>query len=112
MTRRETLALLCAFPLLGLPLRGLGTAMPRSVVLRWDWDPGSDGGSIDYFEVFVTNGDVAASESNSTVTRVGGALRSCEVPLPRDGGHVCQARVRAVNAQGGSALSAPIILSV
>jgi hypothetical protein len=111
MTRRETLGLLCAFPLLGLPLRGFAKTRPATVVLKWDWAPGS-GGPIEYFEVFVTGGDAVAGEDNSTVTRVSGDLRSCQVPLPSAGADMYQARVRAVNARGGSDLSAPITLSL
>ena len=111
MTRRETLGLLCAFPLLGLPLRVLANARPRTVALTWDWAPGN-GGHIEYFEVFVTSGEAVTSESNSTVTRVGGHLRSCQVPLPRSGADAYQARVRAVNAHGNSELSAPVTLSL
>ena len=111
MTRRETLGLLCALPVLGLPLRGFCKTKPATVALKWEWHPGS-GGPIEYFEVFVTSGDVVASERNSVVTRVGGNLRACEVALPDDGAHLYKARVRAVNAQGSSALSAPVILSV
>ena len=111
MTRRETLGLLCALPWLGLPLRGFGKTRPATVALKWEWDPGS-GGPIDHFEVFVTNGDVAASEQNSVVTRVAADVRACEVSLRDDGARLYKARVRAVNAQGPSALSAPVILSV
>jgi hypothetical protein len=111
MTRRETLGLLCALPLLGLPLRGFCKTRPATVALKWEWDPGS-GGPIEYFEVFVTSGDVVASERNSVVTRVGGNLRACEVSLPDDGAHVYTARVRATNSQGCSALSAPVLISL
>src|SRR5262245_42311327 len=111
MTRRETLGLLCAFPLLGLPLRVLANARPRTVGLTWDWAPGN-GGSIEYFEVLVTSGDAAAGENHTTVTRVGGHLRSCQVPLPRGSADAYRARVRAVNAHGSSELSAPVTLSL
>ena len=109
MTRRETLGLLCALPLLGLPLRALWTARPVTLALEWDWDQGR-GESVEYFEVFVTADDVVANESNSVVTRVAGNLRACQVSVPADGRHRSyQARVRAVNARGTSALSAPIV---
>src|SRR5262245_53540781 len=103
MTRRELFGLLCALPLFGLPLRGLAKARPAAVVLAWDWDPGT-GGPIDYFEVVVTSGESLANESNSIITRVGGDLRSSEISLLGDGPHLYQARVRAVNALGSSAL--------
>lgn len=106
MTRRQTLGLLCALPLLGLAsLRGLATSRPGSIALQWDWDALS-GEPIDYFEVFVTRGDGVAGDS--IVTRVAADVRGCEVSLPGDGGHLYEARVRSVNAQGSSALSAPI----
>ena len=111
MTRRETLVLLCALPFLGLPLRGFCPTRPATVGLKWDWDPAGSG-PIDYFEVFVTNGDVAATEPTSVVTRVAGNLRACEVSLPDDGAHLYSARVRATNSQGCSALSAPILISL
>jgi hypothetical protein len=111
MTRRETLGLLCALPLLGLPLRGFGKTRPVTVALKWDWDP-AGGGPIEYFEVFVTSGDAVSSEGNSVVTRVAGTLRACEVSLPDDGAHLYTARVRATNSQGCSALSAPVLISL
>jgi hypothetical protein len=109
MTRRETLGLLCSLPLLGLSIRGLFNAKPAAVALQWDWDEGS-GGPIDYFEVFVTSGETAAAEHNSVVTRVPGDVRASQVSLPDDGAHVYRLHVRAVNAQGSSDLSAPILL--
>jgi hypothetical protein len=110
MTRREILGLLCTLPLVGLSFPFARTR-PASVVLKWDWEPGGDD-VIDYFEVFVTNGDAAATDANSTVTRVAGHLRTCEVSLPDHGGHVCAARVRATNAHGTSVLTPPVILSL
>jgi hypothetical protein len=109
MTRRESLGLLCAFPLLGLPFSGLVKTKPATIALnlKWDWAPGS-GGPIEHFEVFVTKGDVVAGESNGTVTRVDGNLRSCEISLPKDGAERCRVSVRAVNAHGSSDLSTPI----
>ena len=109
MTRRETLGLLCAVPLLGLPLRVFSNPRPATVTLKWEWNP-EGAGPIEYFEVFVTKGDAVASERSSVVTRVAGNLRACQVALP-DGAHLYTARVRAANAQGSSELSAPVILS-
>jgi len=109
MTRRETLGLLCSLPLLGLSMRGLFNARRAAVALQWDWNQDS-GAPIDYFEVFVTSGDTVAAEHNSVVTRVPGDVRASQVSLPDDGAHLYRLHVRAVNAQGSSALSAPIIL--
>ena len=109
MTRRETLGLLCTLPLVGWFVPFAGTP-PTSVVLKWDWEPGGD--LIDYFEVFVTKGDEAATDANSTVTRVAGRVRTCEVSLPDHGAHVYAARVRATNAHGSSVFSAPVIISL
>ena len=108
MTRRETLGRLCALPLLGLaPLRSLCEAKPVSVVLQWDWD-GRSGVPVDYFEVLVSRGDGVASDSDSIVTQVAADARACEISLPGDERCLYEARVRSVNAQGSSALSAPI----
>jgi len=109
MTRRETFGLLCSLPLLGLSVRELFKAKPPAIALQWDWNQGS-GGPIDYFEVFVTGGDTAAAEHNSVVTRVPGDARTCQVSVADDGSHLYHMRVRAVNAQGSSGLSAPVIL--
>jgi hypothetical protein len=110
MTRRETLGLLCTLPLLGLPLRAFGKTRPPAVALQWEW--AEAGVPIDYFEVFVTKGDAVASDGNSIVTRVAGHMRACAVSLPDNAAHLYRARVRAVNSQESSALSAPIILSL
>jgi hypothetical protein len=110
MTRRETLGLLCTLPLLGLSIPFAETR-PTSIVLNWDWVPG-DADSIDHFDVFVTKADAAVTDANSAVTRVAGHLRSCELAVPDHGRHVYAARVRATNAHGSSAFSAPVILSL
>jgi hypothetical protein len=102
--------LLCSLPLLGLSMLELFKAKPSAVTLHWDWDQGG-GGPIDYFEVFLTTGDPAAAEHNSVVTRVPGDARACQISLPDDGADRYHMRVRAVNAQGSSGLSAPIIIS-
>ena len=113
MTRRESLGLLCALPLLGLPLSGLLKVKPATIALnlKWDWAPES-GGPIEYFEVFVTKGDGVAGDSNSAVTRVAGNLRTCEISLAKDGVERCVAHVRAVNAHGSSDFSAPLTFNV
>ena len=111
MTRRETLGLLCALPFIGVPLRAFAKTPPATIALKWDWEPGGSE-PVDYFEVFVTKGDAAASELNSVVTRVPADVRACDVSLPDDGAHVYRARVRARNSQGSSALSAPVVLSL
>src|SRR5262245_40361737 len=111
MTRREMLALFCAVPCVGLPLRAWGNTKPATIALKWDWVPGH-GGPIEYFEVFVARGDAVAGDSSSAVTRVGGNLRACDVSLPNGDGHQYQARVRAVNEHGTSELSAPITFSL
>jgi hypothetical protein len=109
MTRREAVKLLSVLPTVGMLSGVLSAAEPATVTVQWDWEPGP-GEAINYFQVFVTSGDVVPSESNSKVIRMPGDARRCVLSLPS--GQLCQARVRAASAHGISAFSAPILLSV
>jgi len=107
MTRRDAFKLLSVIPLAGLAARAKWS---RSTVdLHWDWEPAS-GEPVSYFEVFVTAEDGVPREDNSTIMRTPGDVRRCTIALPR-GSSRSLARVRAVNAHGTSAFSAPIPLT-